>query len=296
MDFTQRAADAASTEIAKRLVPLLDTAIAVKAKVEYEAGRGSGEGAMTLKRIGAGYIGTECGRELAFRFHRYPVEEREGGVTPGELQRHALAGHWTEAMTADWLRMVGLMLTTEEMPGKQVGWMAARDPKTGQFRMAGQVDGVILGVYPDSGLKEFDALLKPPCIWESKKATDKKFKKFEKDGIKKADPVYYGQLQSNMAYLRITQTLFTMLNLDTMKFYFELVPFDQERAQYLSDRAVMVIETASPFAMPRLGRSEDDLVCKFCDYKNQCWHEGNVPVPMEKRQPFNPNLMDEVPF
>lgn len=273
VNFSRRIETVASNAAATILSEELDSALVAKTRAEYEATRGSGAGDVAAKRIGAGYIGTECGRELGFRYHKYPKEEREGPVGKGELQRHAEAGFWTEAKTAEWMRLIGIEMNTDtgrlNTFGKpeQIGWKAARDPDTGQSRMAGEVDGVIVAVTNP----RLVGLIRPPCIWESKKATDKKWKKFSNETVKKADPRYYGQLQINMAYLGAEQTLFSMLNLDNMKYYWELIPFDAAHAQALSDRAVTVLQSDSPFDMPQLGRAEDDFRCKFCDYHGQCW-------------------------
>lgn len=287
VDFSKRQATSKTEALNAVLCPMLDEAIAAHAKKEYEATRGSGEGDVAKKRIGAGYIGTECARDLAFRYHKHPKEDRPSSVSKGELQRHAESGHWTEAKTADWFRLVGLEVNTYQkdphtglpmMDGfgkpKQIGWKAARDPQTGQFRMAGEVDGVIVGI-TNGALAD---MIQTPCIWESKKATDKKWKKFSKEGVKKADPRYYGQLQTNMAYMGVKQTLFSMLNLDNMKFFFEIVLFDQAYAQTISDRAVRVLESDHAFQLPRLCISEDDFRGKYCDFHGQCF-KGLVIAP-----------------
>lgn len=305
VDFSKRIASCTTEAINMALCPLLDDAIAAASKAEYEAGRGSGDGEVAAKRIGAGYIGTECARELAFRYHKHPKEDRPSTVSKGELQRHAAAGHWTEAKTAEWFALVGLTVQTCKLgpegqtildpfgKPKQIGWMAARDPETGQFRMAGEVDGIITHVA--NGV--LAPLIKTPCIWESKKATDKKWKKFSKEGVKKADPRYYGQLQTNMAYLGAEQTLFSMLNLDNMKYFFEIVPFNQADAQAISDRAVKVLESDNAFELPRIAMAEDDNRCRFCDFFSQCW-KGLVlkaePVPAPAAALFQPDLPQAV--
>lgn len=268
-----------SFDISEAVSELIDTALVAKTKTEYAASRGSGVGEVAAKRIGAGYIGLDCGRALAYKYHKAPIEEREVVyVKSGELQRHAEAGHWTEEKTADWMRLAGFGIDTykKDQYGqpilmgngkpKQIGWLAARDPKSGQFRMAGEVDGLIHGV-PAPLVN----IIATPCFWESKKATDKKWKKFKKEKVKGADPKYYGQLQTNMAYMGVSQTLFSMLNLDNMQYYFELVPFDQSTAQRLTDRAVRVLESSTPEEMPRIGNEETDYRCKFCDYAKLCW-------------------------
>lgn len=172
---------------------------------------------------------------------------------------------------AEWLRMAGFDLRTHRADGTQYGFKAARDPETGQARIAGEIDGCIVGAP-----KEIDIPL--PCLWESKKATHKKWTKFSKDGVAKADPKYHGQLQTNMAYLEVTATLFTMLDLDTMKIFVELVAFDPEVAQRLTDRAVQVLQSARPEEMPRVTGDPNDFRCKFCDWRERCWSAGD-PAP-----------------
>ena len=270
-------ADDVGQPLGDAISAVLDAALVAKTKAEYEATRGSGEGEVAKHRIGAGYIGVECDRELAHRYHKTPKEERESVVAPGELQRHAESGHWTEARTADWLRLAGFELHTHKVnddgsprlksDGKpeQIGWKAAYDRTTGQARMAGEVDGVITGI-PAVMVGRIEL----PCIWESKKGTAKKWAKFSK-GVREADPKYFGQLQINMAMLEIKQSLFSMLNLDTMKYYWELIPFDQALAQRLHDRAIRVMESRSPAELTRIARDETDHRCRFCDFHGACW-------------------------
>lgn len=260
---------------------LVDDALVSHTRVEYERTRGAGTGDVAKKRIGAGYIGVECGRELAYRYHRFEKREERSVVNPGELQRHAESGHWTEDKTAEWLRLAGFDLRTcfQDEYGnpvmnafgqpKQIGFYAAKDSITGQARIAGEVDGVILATPPAIGGR-----IKTPCIWESKKGTAKKWKKFKEDGVEVADPKYYGQLQTNMAYMEVRQTLFSMLNLDTMKYHWELIEFDPAKAQWLTDRAVKVIQTEHPKDMPRITRDPSDCRCKFCPYSWDCWADG----------------------
>ena len=272
MDFSPKPADA----LGDTITGLVDAAIVAHQKAEYEAGRGSGVGEVARKRIGAGYIGTECDRELAYRYHRTEKEERKSTVSPGELQRHALAGHWTEGVIAEWLQLAGFDLKTCRQDGSQYGFKAARDPDSGQARIAGEIDGVIIAA-PDG------VALPLPCLWESKKATHKKCTKFRKEGVAAADPKYYGQVQTGMAYLDVGHTLFSMLDLDTMKIYWELIAFDPAVAQRLTDRAIRVLESQAPEEQPRIARDEADFRCRFCDYAGQCWKtSASETGPIEK--------------
>lgn len=274
-------------DVSDAMSAFLDWAVIAQSEAEYKE-RGSGSGDVAYNRIGAGYIGTPCDRELAFRYHRFPKEVREGGYPKGPLGRHAQAGHWTEARTADWLRYAGFQIKTfvsdehgepvmEMGKPKQLGFKAAKCLETGKFRLAGEFDGVITALpdaLPDGIDRDLAATLLDvpmPCIWESKKGTDKKWKKFKKEGVKKADPKYYGQLQTNMAYSGIEATLFSMLNLDTMEYYWEHVKPDLEVAQKLTDRAVRVMQSADPFEFAPLSANPATYhECKFCDFQGAC--------------------------
>ncbi|OFX03251.1 MAG: hypothetical protein A3E78_11980 [Alphaproteobacteria bacterium RIFCSPHIGHO2_12_FULL_63_12] len=270
MDFARKEK---APDIGEALTALIDKVIVDRRNAEYAAGRGSGLGEVAQKRIGAGYIGTECDRALAYRYHRVEKETREEYVSAGELQRHALVGFWTEESMAEWLRLAGFDLRTNKEDGSQYGYRVARDPTTGQARIAGEIDGCILA----------GPLAMPyPLLWESKKATAKKFAKFAKEGVAKADPKYHGQIQTNMAYLEVEHTLFTMLNVDSMKIYQEIVRFDPAVAQRLTDRAVRVLESRAPEEMPRIAGDESDWRCKFCDYRARCWDEPSAPEQMAK--------------
>lgn len=263
----------------RKINKLMDVAIEDHARLEYEATRGSGQGDVARYRIGAGYIGVECDRALAYKYHKVPEEHGEphpNATNPGELQRHAESGHWTEAKTADWMRLAGFDLLTEKN-GQQFGFKSAWDQETGQARLAGEVDGVIVGV-PD----DLAAIIPNPCIWESKKATEKKWKNFSSKGVKDADRKYYGQVQTNMAYMEIATTLFSMLNLNNMKYYWELIPIDMAYAQKLTDRAVRIIQSNDPLEFPRLTGDLSDFRCKFCDWKDKCWSVPNADLAEER--------------
>lgn len=277
----------------------LDKTLVAHREAAYAAGRGSGTTDVAQKRIGAGYIGVECGRALAYKYHKTETSERASVVSPGELQRHAESGHWTETVTAEWLRMAGFDLLTyrKDEEGnpiigydggpQQFGFKAAKDPETGQYRLAGEVDGVIVGV-PES-LKDMISL-DGGVIWESKKATHKKWKKFSSDGVAKADPKYYGQIQTSMAYMGAARCLFSMLNLDNMKYYFEMVEFDAPAAQAITDRAVKVLQSNNPLEIPRDARERTWFMCKFCDYGDQCWDE---PTTAQQPETAKPSWLDQ---
>ena len=82
-----------------------------------------------------------------------------------------------------------------------------------------------------------------PCIWEHKCLGSRGWKDIERDGIEKARPQYYAQVLLYQAYLNATNpALVTVVNADTCERLHLLVPFNAERAQAWSDRAIAVIE------------------------------------------------------
>jgi len=274
MDFSRTSNKIAdTTDLSDAFAQLLDKTIAEHAEAEYAKGRGSGVGEVAKKRIGAGYIGTECTRELAYRFHKYqkePFDPERGFVNPGELNRHAQVGHWTEEKMTEWMQMSGFNLAVQRENGRQFNFLTAHDPESGQAQLAGEVDGVISAPFP----AKVQPYIPADCdvmLWESKKATAKKYNKFKKEGVKKAGAVYYAQMQTCMAYMNVKYCLFTMMNMDNMKIYPEIVAFDASAAQELTDRAVRVIRSDNPQEFPRIAREETDFRCRFCDYWNQCW-------------------------
>lgn len=281
-------------DVSSELTKILDDGCIANSKAEY-AVRGSGVGEVAYNRIGAGYIGIECVRELAYRYHRVPKDElgQPSTVSEGELTRHAGAGFWTEKYVMERFNDGGLIVKNDRGDGKQYNWLDARMPN-GQYAMAGEVDGLIVGKKVDVPGELGEILDKGyPVIWESKKMTAKKFEKFSgissktgKDlmhkGVKYASTEYYSQAQINMVCLEQIKdvpyekrrVLFTGLNLDTMKLYAELIPFDIQQAQWLTDRAVRVIQSSSPSEFSRLyDRIPDKGLngCRFCDWQRQCW-------------------------
>ena len=158
MSFAPRDIAPPPADLAGQINQLIDTALVAKRKAEYDATRGSDQGEVARKRIGAGYIGLECSRQLAMKYHRVEAVEESSYVTPGALNRHGESGHWTEAATADWLRYAGFELLTHKVDEngdpvlntfgkpKQFGFFTAYDPETNKARIAGEVDGVIINV------------------------------------------------------------------------------------------------------------------------------------------------------
>jgi hypothetical protein len=66
--------------------------------------------------------------------------------------------------------------------------------------------------------------------------------------------------------------LFTAINKDTAELHHELVPFNAELAQTMSDKAVRILQaTDAGELLPRLTNNPDFFECRFCSWAARCW-------------------------
>jgi hypothetical protein len=209
--------------------------------------------------LGASRLGHECKRALQLEFFNTPKDEGKGFT--GRTLRIFQVGHIMENMAAEWLRAAGLNLKTVGKDGKQFGFV------TGKGKIKGHCDGIII-----DGPKDFGPF---PRLWEHKTASDKKWKEFVKNKVKKANITYYAQIIIYMAYMELADNpaLFMVTNKDTQELYFEDVLFDASYAQEISDRGANIIQAClAGELLPREWPSEDYFQCKFCSWSNRCWH------------------------
>ena len=69
--------------------------------------------------------------------------------------------------------------------------------------------------------------------------------------------------------------LFTVINKNTSEIFYELVPFNQDLAQYASDRAVDILKATKQNEMlPRIAQNRDVFDCKWCQFADTCWSDG----------------------
>jgi hypothetical protein len=66
--------------------------------------------------------------------------------------------------------------------------------------------------------------------------------------------------------------MFTAINKDTAELYHELVLFDAELAQRMSDRGVRILRaTDAGELLPRVAANRDFFECRFCSWAKRCW-------------------------
>ena len=206
--------------------------------------------------VGASAIGGPCERRVQYDF--MGVDYDEGWRFSSRTIRIFERGHKFEAMAAIWLADAGFRLTQTGKDGKPLGFKVA----DGSF--AGHVDRVITAGPAD---------LEYPLIWEHKALGAKSFKTIEKHGLAKAKPEYADQIAIYQAYMNLTNpALFQATCADTMDVYFELVPFDRQRAQAASDRAAAIIaDTRAGALRPRCTDDAEFWACKDCPFRKRCW-------------------------
>ncbi len=207
-------------------------------------------------RIGASRLGEACLRRLQYEYFKAPRD------TPfqGKALRIFHRGHQGEDWMADWFRQAGFTLDTHDARGEQKCFRALGG------KVLGYADGVFLDGPEDCGPY--------PRLWENKVLGAKGWNRLEREGLKKAYPVYYGQVQLYMAYFALTETpaLFSALNADSMEICVLDISFDAPVAQELSDRAVNLVRACEAGQLlPRCTQDESWFECKFCDYHERCW-------------------------
>lgn len=217
--------------------------------------------------LGGSRLGHACERALQFEFAQAPKDE--GADFPGRTLRIFAIGHALEDLAIKWLRAAGLDLYTRkgnDPDGQQFGFSVAGG------RIRGHADGIIAGA-PEA-LK-----LGVPALWECKTMNAKNWRETVKSGVAVAKPIYAAQIALYQAYMDASipglaqnPALFTAINKDTAELHHELVPFNAELAQRMSDRAVRILRaTDAGELLPRLARERDHFECRMCAWANRCW-------------------------
>ncbi|MDN2582945.1 hypothetical protein [Aquibium sp. ELW1220] len=217
--------------------------------------------------LGGSRIGHACERALQFEFAGAPKDD--GAEFAGQTLRIFAMGHALEDLAIQWLRAAGIDLYTRKgnrPDSEQFGFSVAGG------RIRGHVDGIIAAA-PEA-LK-----LGVPALWECKTMNAKNWRACVREGVTRSKPVYAAQIALYQAYmdasipgLASNPALFTAINKDTAELHHELVAFDAELAQRMSDRAVRILSaTDAGELLPRLARERDHFECRMCPWANRCW-------------------------
>jgi hypothetical protein len=214
--------------------------------------------------LGGSRLGHACERALQFEFTATPKDD--GADFAGQTLRIFAIGHALEDLAIRWLRAAGLDLYTRKADGGQFGFAVAGG------RVRGHVDGIIAAAPAALGLRL-------PALWECKTMNAKNWRETVAKGVTIAKPVYAAQIALYQAYMEASvpgistaPALFTAINKDTAELHHELVPFDADLAQRMSDRAVRLLRaTDAGELLPRVAATRDFLDCRFCPWAERCW-------------------------
>ena len=217
--------------------------------------------------LGASRLGHACERALQFEFAGAPKDE--GADFGGQTLRIFAIGHQLEDLAIRWLRAAGLDFYTRKgnrPDGEQFGFSVAGG------RIRGHVDGIVAEAPAALGLRT-------PALWECKTMNAKNWRETVAKGVTVAKPVYAAQIALYQAYMEATvpgisanPALFTAINKDTAELHHELVPFDADLAQRMSDRGVRILRaTDAGELLPRVAANRDFFECRFCPWAERCW-------------------------
>jgi hypothetical protein len=198
--------------------------------------------------LGASFVGSECLRRVQYDWWCKPTLSAR---TRAIFNR----GHYHETRMREQLIAAGFKFAARE----------ALEFTAADGNLRGHADGILIAG-PLSNLIY-------PCLWECKALNGKNWRAIERGRLATTFPKYAAQVALYQAYLDVTNpALFTAVNCDNCEPLHFLVPFDAERAQAASDRAVTIIEaTRAGELLPRAYDDLQDWHCRACPHVERCW-------------------------
>ena len=218
--------------------------------------------------LGGSRLGHACERALQFEFTATPKDE--GADFTGQTLRIFAIGHALEDLAVAWLRGAGFDLYTRKgnrPDGGQFGFSVAGG------RIRGHVDGII-AAGPEALRPGRSRALGMQDHEREELARLRQGRRDEVEaGLRRPDrglPGLHGRRRCPAS--RPHPALFTAINKDTAELHHELVPFDADLAQRMSDRGVRILQaTDAGELLPRIATTPDFFECRFCPWSERCW-------------------------
>jgi hypothetical protein len=201
--------------------------------------------------LGASLIGHSCERFLWMTFRW--VDDKK---FDGRMLRLFKAGNDFEPRIVAELRRIGIEIHDKTPDGKQ--WRVSS--LGGHF--GGSMDGAGRG---------FAEAPKAWAVTEFKTHNDKSFTDLVKNGVQKAKPMHYAQMQVYMGETGMERAMYIAENKNTSELYCEWVHFDAVEYARLKARAERVINANEPPL--RCSNDPSWYVCKMCDFHAHCHGE-----------------------
>lgn len=207
--------------------------------------------------LGGSVIGRECERQLWYSF-RWATG---GEAFDGRMLRLFDRGQREEAAFVSDLRGIGCkVVDIDPATGKQFNF------KSISGHAGGSMDAVALGV-PEA-----------PKTWhvcEFKTHNAKSFATLVKDGVEKAKPEHYAQMQIYMRWAQLDRALYLAVNKDDDTLHAERIRADAAFQDKLEAKAERIIFAQEP--LPGISTDASFYKCKFCPAARVC-HTSQLPA------------------
>lgn len=200
--------------------------------------------------LGASMLGHHCDRYLWLSF-RHAVHE----AFPGRILRLFRRGHMEELTVVQDLQSIGCTITHTGEGQSRVDFGG---------HVSGSMDGRI-----QSGLPGYEH---DQLVLEIKTHSAKSFAALARDGVEKANPRHWVQMQAYMLGTGLKLALYYAVCKDNDEIYAEIVRFDKQAAQDAVTRGHRIaLSDRMPEPMPGAGRSWHK--CKYCPAYAMCWEK-----------------------
>lgn len=213
-----------------------------------------GEAEKQRTYVGASVIGRPCARSLWYAF-RWVDKER----FDGRMLRLFDTGHRAEPRFVADLRNIGVTVyEVDPQSGKQFGF----SDHGGHAK--GHMDGAAMNV-PGGGKKWH--------VLEFKTHSAKSFAALKRDGVRKAKPEHFEQMNWYMGQSGMDRALYLAVNKDDESLYSERVEFDPVAYEQVQVKFQAVI--FSPLPPRRISDDPKYYLCNWCPFNAVCHqHKG----------------------
>ena len=206
--------------------------------------------------LGASSVGKPCSRALWYGF-RWAAKEKFSG----RLLRLFQTGHLAEPRFVEDLRGIGATVyDVNPSTGNQYNFVDV----SGHFR--GNADGMAQFI-PTGGKKWH--------LCEFKTHGSKSFATLKKDGVKKAKPEHWIQMNTYMGWSNIDRALYLAVNKDTDELHSERLEFDPVEFERTRSKAASIIFAEQPPA--KISDDPKFYICNMCTFSGVC-HGHQVPA------------------
>lgn len=202
--------------------------------------------------LGISGIADPCPRKIWYNFRW--AEDSE--IDP-RVNRLLNRGHREEKVIVDDLSKIGIKCSKVLEDQDEVSYCH------------GHIKG-----HPDGYGENIPDAPKTVHLLEFKTANEKNFKKYLSDGVRKTNPVYYGQICCYMFLKKIDRCLFIVVNKNNDERYYERVEKNHSHAKDLLKRGEDIISSEIP---PKKIGGPSYWICKYCEFYEIC-HFNKKPA------------------